>query len=693
MNNLVNKIQFISRYYNVWLLIFGIFIGVSSYGQSLIGNAGKTFENSIGKMDWSLGEAVIYDLQNNSNTLFQGFQFANQLSLSILKNKDSICAGSSLSLSAISTGGSPNHSYQWTSNPTGYSSFSKNIVVSPIISTWYIVEVSDGGLCPNLKDSVFIKVNPSQFNLAFSATQTTFSNPPFYVVIQNQTPNPSQYYWQWNMGDGNLFTTINPMHTYLYNGDYNVNVSAKHIITGCIDTLTKNNYIHCTTGGTNPCTLVATIHPAAQALICSNDSIKLTTNQYPNTTYKWIKNANIIPGATDSFYYAKEAGMYQVMISNSQCSVFSSFFTLINYPSNNPIIISNGTITPCINNSLQLTVNQYFSSYLWNTGDTTQSIYVKNSGQYSVSIIDNYGCHFPSAPISVNASLLAPPDICIVGVDSATNNNRIIWQRYNSNIIDSFKIYRETSISNQYQLIGSTLYNQSSFFIDQNSNPSQQSYRYKISAVDSCGAETTLSDFHKTIHLTINAGLGNTWNLIWNSYEGFSFNSYNIYRGGDSINLQLLTQIQSTMNSYTDLNPPAGKVYYQIEVKAPTSCYPDSLLKANTNYNTSRSNTVKAIINPYISSAKSNNNLNVQIFPNPNKGLFTVLIQNSDYHDFKDLKIEIISSIGVKLVSYNLDYQPSKFSQNIDLQSLSKGVYFLRVTDSDKSKIIRFEIN
>lgn len=33
------------------------------------------------------------------------------------------------------------------------------------------------------------------------------------------------------------------------------------------------------------------------------------------------------------------------------------------------------------------------------------------------------------------------------------------------------------------------------------------------------------------MHLTINQGMGNTWNLIWQPYQGFVVSSYNIYRG------------------------------------------------------------------------------------------------------------------------------------------------------------------
>jgi PKD repeat protein len=178
-----------------------------------------------------------------------------------------------------------------------------------------------------------------------------------------------------------------------------------------------------------------------------------------------------------------------------------------------------------------------------------------------------------------------------VGVDTA-NHNQLVWERQNSALIDSFYVYREGFVSGQYDKIGALAFSQSSLFVDINSNPAVKAYRYKIAAVDTCGGITLLGNYHKTIHLTINAGLNGSWNLIWDGYEGFAFNSYRIYRGTNSNNMNLLTQLASTANSYTDLNPPTGTVYYQIEVIKTTGCYPDTVnAKANTNYNTSRSNT------------------------------------------------------------------------------------------------------
>jgi PKD repeat protein len=239
---------------------------------------------------------------------------------------------------------------------------------------------------------------------------------------------------------------------------------------------------------------------------------------------------------------------------------------------------------------MELFVSNYYTSYLWNTGDSTSNIFVKNSGNYIVTAFDINGCSASSNPFVVNASYLQPPDICIVGVDTM-NNNRIIWEKSLTQPIDSFKVYRESTSAGIYDLIDSKSFNEIALSLDTASNSSIRSYNYQITALDTCGMESPPSYIHKTIHLSINAGLNGAWNLIWNHYEGFSFGTYNIYRGTSPNNLSLLTSLPSSINSYTDISPPTGTIYYQIEIVKASGCYPDSVFtKANTNYNSSRSN-------------------------------------------------------------------------------------------------------
>ena len=333
----------------------------------------------------------------------------------------------------------------------------------------------------------------------------------------------------------------------------------------------------------------------------------LTASSGTGYSYQWVYNNMIIPGADSIVFWAKQAGNYRVVVSDSICSQTSPAFVLNHSPSIQPVIQSQGQIQPCTTDSLELSLYVSYVDYNWSTGDTTSSIWVDQTGYYTVAVTDNYGCNLTAQPFVVSNSFLNPPQICIVGVDSA-NHNRLVWERQSNALIDSFYIYREGFIAGQYDKIGAIPFTQTSLFVDTNSNPAVKAYRYKIAAVDTCGGVTLLSQYHKTIHLTINAGLNGSWNLIWDGYHGFAFNTYRIYRGTSNNNLVLLTQLPSTATSYTDLNPPAGTVYYQIEVIKTSGCYPDTVYnKAQTNYNTSRSNRANsgAIAPVYLTAAFS----------------------------------------------------------------------------------------
>ena len=532
---------------------------------------------------------------------------------SISAASTSVCQGDSVLLYANA---GTNYTYQWYQGglqlPTANGS-----AFTAIQTGNYQVKVTDSVVgCSLLSLPTGVTINPTNFGIAFSANNTSLTQPPFNVNFTNQTPNMSNYQFDWDLGDGNTSLFYNPSHNYLYNGTYTVNLYAEDASTGCRDTLTKVDYISCSGGIPNPCNIVAAITPGAPISICKGDSVLLHASAGIGYTYQWVYNNVLMPNKDSIILYAKKAGNYRVVISDSLCSQTSPAFILNHYPSIQPVIQVTGSIQPCTTDSMNLNLFVSYNTYNWNTGSQLSNIYVSQTGYYQVAVTDNYGCNMTSAPYVVSNSFLNPPELCIVGVDSA-NHNRLVWERHSSVLIDSFYVYKESYIAGQYDKIGSIPYTQTSLFVDINSNPAVKSYRYKIAAVDTCGGLTLLGNYHKTIHLTINAGLNGSWNLIWDGYEGFIFNSYRIYRGTNVNNMSLLTQLASTANSYTDLNPPSGAVYYQIEVVKTSGCYPDTLVsKAKTNYNHSRSNTANNInINPVYLDANFAADIQTGIWP------------------------------------------------------------------------------
>ena len=280
------------------------------------------------------------------------------------------------------------------------------------------------------------------------------------------------------------------------------------------------------------------------------------------------------------------------------------------------------------------------------------------------------GCEATSPAYTINASFATPPDVCIVGVDTLTNYNKVVWEKPISTAIDSFYVYKETNQANVYQKIGGTAYADTAVFNDLSSNPAIQAYRYKLSLLDSCGVESSLGSMHKSMHLTINQGVGTTWNLIWSHYEGFTFPSYNIYRGTSSTNMTLLTTIASNLNSYTDLSAPSGQLYYQIEVVSNYTCDP---LKST--YNSSRSNVVDNAQAPSI--VIQNDNGNVNLYPNPTNNLITLDIEGYN----GSVNIEVYDLTGKLLQSTT--------NTTISMGEYAKGIYVFKVAYGDRSEKLK----
>jgi len=71
-------------------------------------------------------------------------------------NPTEICAGESVSLNAIVSGGTASYYYSWTSSPAGFYAGDMQPIATPTVSTWYYLRVYDGQ--ETATDSVFVQV-------------------------------------------------------------------------------------------------------------------------------------------------------------------------------------------------------------------------------------------------------------------------------------------------------------------------------------------------------------------------------------------------------------------------------------------------------------------------------------------------------------------------------------------------------
>lgn len=589
-----------------------------------------------------------------------------------------ITCGNTKTLTAAPTGTFVGpYTYNWSPSVALTSYTSQTTVANPTTSIMYYVTMTTANGC-SATDSVKVTSSEPNYGTTFSVTPSQLITLPSPAQFNNGTPSPSNYTFYWYFGDGTMLQSNNPsvFHIYQYNGNYDVTLVAVSNATGCADTLKIPGYIFAT-GGVN-CNATAIITAPNGLSGCVGDSVKLMANTGAGFTYQWMLNGVNISGATSSTYYALGVGNYAVSVNNGNCAVISSSkYVSFNPTPSNPSITPNGNLNLCAGGSLFLQTNSGYSTYSWSTGASTQNITINQSGVYTVTVSNTYGCKSATS-YSANTSAMPSPDICIVGMDSLSGKHQLVWNKTVSLAIDSFVVYREGVVANQFDRLGAQSYSVLSTYMDNTSAPATQAYRYKLSLKDTCGIESLLSFYHKTIHLTINAGVGGAWNLIWNHYEGISFGTYNIYRGTALNNMTLLTSIASTNNSYTDLTPPGGTVYYQIEVVNPGSCNPTA--KVVTNYSSSRSNIVNALptsINGYYEMAES-----IQIMPNPFSDELIVNIGKINSRNYTLLLTDVLG----KIIIQKVDNNPT---QQFKLSDLATGVYYLSIIDENNNRFTK----
>jgi hypothetical protein len=139
--------------------------------------------------------------------------------------------------------------------------------------------------------------------------------------------------------------------------------------------------------------------------ICENTTISI----YLESADSYLWN----DGTSNSAFSTSEAGIYSVTLTRGACS---SSDTIEIFVQPLPIIdFGQTSITKCEVDSVEINCGYSNAHYLWNTGDTTQTIKIKNEGTYFITVTDNNCEEFGTIQVINNPSTY--PSISI-GVSS-----------------------------------------------------------------------------------------------------------------------------------------------------------------------------------------------------------------------------------------------------------------------------------
>ncbi len=134
----------------------------------------------------------------------------------------------------------------------------------------------------------------------------------------------------------------------------------------------------------------STITTTGSTTLCGKDSVLFSVAYDPIYTYQWKLNGSSISGANSYYYYASKSGSYSVLIAKDGCcsQALSQSIQVQNLYFSNVL----GVDTTICGASYNLSASSPIGSkFLWNTGDTSRSITLNNSGVYSIISAYN-GC-------------------------------------------------------------------------------------------------------------------------------------------------------------------------------------------------------------------------------------------------------------------------------------------------------------
>ena len=347
-----------------------------------------------------------------------------------LPNDTTICKGQTLSVTANA---SNIVTWSWTPNTTNTST----INVTPQTTTTYHVNVTNQQGC-NSSDSMIITVNRT--------------------IISNQTndtsvcPNQPVHMQVWSNGINYNWTTNNSGNLGSIGSSTNFTPTTSNIVTviasdtyGCKDT-TKFN-IH--------------VYPIPTSTFTFNNSIcfgdcdtfHYTGNGGPNVILGWSMNGGTLSGGNglNPVYCWTTPGVKNITLTVSDSGCVSTTSQQLDiHTGTKPIIVGSDSL--CYGGTSILTANPLGNLYLWDGGQTTDSIHINKSGTYKVIMTNQWGCKdsttkkviyfpLPVANAGRDTSILIGYPVLVDGTNSYDAQN-YVWST--GFITPTFTIYPTT---------------------------------------------------------------------------------------------------------------------------------------------------------------------------------------------------------------------------------------------------------
>jgi hypothetical protein len=221
-----------------------------------------------------------------------------QLTVSINANPDTICAGSSTTLTANVTGGAMPYSYTWSNIQT-----TSAITVAPTVTTTYTITVSDNNSTTNTAQTIVVVSPP----VTLSASQTPTNCFPNGSVTANILTGTAPFSYTWN--------TIPPQYTASA-----MNLDSGEYCVTAIDSKGCSNTTCVTILANNPLSISMSSTPEHCENMDGTASGNVSGGNPGLYTYYWDN------GETTKTITQLSSGYYTITVSNGSCQISDSVY-------------------------------------------------------------------------------------------------------------------------------------------------------------------------------------------------------------------------------------------------------------------------------------------------------------------------------------------------------------------------------
>lgn len=337
-----------------------------------------------------------------------------------------ICQGEQVQLHVMCNGGSGVYTYQWNSS-TGFHSNLQNPTVEPMVSSTYIVTVSDGMNSVSDQVSITVKLTPQA-----NAGPNIPINVGTCAILQGSASGGTgNYFYQWSPAD----SLNNP------GADQHLpQPQTKILMNDTKFTLTVNDLNGCSsqpssmwvlTGGS----ALSLVAEATEEVICNGSSTQLLATPYGgsgNYTYHWTTNNNSWESTLQSPEVSPHMPTTYTLVVNdgymdvtAQVHVTVHPVPVVNITPASFVPVDN-TIFVCVRDSVTLDAGPGFH-YLWMNGATSRKQRAFTNGNWidvqtwRVRVTD------PATNCQTRDSLIVFFDFntCNIGLEELDLGNRI----------------------------------------------------------------------------------------------------------------------------------------------------------------------------------------------------------------------------------------------------------------------------